>query len=126
MTLKRLIHMLLLAFVLAGCAKKEPMRSGGRTASYWAEVLQQDDIDLRRKAAKKLGPLVLLDPAAMPALLGALKDEDPEVRAKAALSLGTYSGSRAPEVLPALREVQENDVELEVREAAAAAIAKLN
>jgi HEAT repeat protein len=123
---KRLICVVMLALVVVGC-KKEPPRSGGRTAAYWAEVLHQDDVEQRRKAAVKLGPLVLLDPDAMPALLGALKDQDPGVRSAAARSLGTYTGStRASEVLPALRDVQEHDTDPDVREAAATAIAKLN
>lgn len=108
-----------------GCSKNPP-RSGGRTAGYWAEVLKQDNVELRRKAAVKLGPLVLIDDAAMPALVGALKDADAEVRADAARSLGVYSGSRGAEVLPALREVQQKDSNPKVRQAAAAAVEKIS
>jgi HEAT repeat protein len=123
--MKRLISVVVLALILSGCAKKPPMQSGGRTAAYWAEALHEDDVEQRLKAAKKLGPLVLIDPAALPALLGALKDDEPEVRAAAARSLGTYTRPKAAEVLPALREVQERDKDPEVRESAAAAIANL-
>ena len=49
---------------------------------------------------------MLKDPAAMPALVGALKDPDAEVRANAARSLGLYSGPRGKEVLPLLRELR--------------------
>jgi HEAT repeat protein len=118
---------LFFAVALSGCHKREPLTSGGRTASYWAEVLQRPDPDvgLRRKAAVKLGPLTLLDKAALPALLRALKDDDAEVRMAAARSLGVYSGSKAAEVVPALREL-DGDKDPKVREAAAKAIASLS
>jgi len=122
---KRWICVALLAALIAGCGKKPPLTSGGRTASYWAEVLQQPDVELRRKAAGKLGPLILIDQAALPALLGALKDTDPEVRSAAARSLGIYTGPRGQEVLPALREVQEQDADPKVRQAADKAVEKL-
>src|SRR5271163_2700313 len=81
---KHLVWAAVLICVFAGC-KKEPPRSGGRTAGYWAEVLQKpDDVEERRKAATKLGPLILTDPASLPALLGAVKDPDPGVRAAVA------------------------------------------
>lgn len=118
---KRLIWMGLLACAFVGCAKDTP-RSGGRTASYWAEALKQSDVEQRRKAATKLGPLLLMDGAALPALVGAVKDTDPGVRIAAARSLGIYSGPKAPEALPVLREMQEHDPDVKVREAAASAI----
>ena len=88
--------------LLVGCGKTYPPTSGGRTASYWVEILQQPDTDveLRRRAADKLGSLILKDNAVMPALLGALKDADAEVRLAAIRSLTVYSGPRANEVLP--------------------------
>jgi HEAT repeat protein len=113
--------------LLVGCGKTNPPTSGGRTASYWVEVLQQPDpdVELRRKAAAKLGSLLLLDKAVMPALLGALKDADAEVRLAAIRSLTVYSGSRAKEVMPGLTEVQEKDADAVVRKAAAKALEKL-
>jgi HEAT repeat protein len=121
---KRLICAALLAFLFVGC-RSEPPRSGGRTASYWVEVLQQPDVQMRRKAAVKLGPLAQLDDAAIPALLAALKDADTEVRSSAARSLGVYSGPKAPGVLPALSELQQSDKDPKVRQAAAKAIEHL-
>jgi len=117
----------ILACLLIGCGKTEPPRSGGRTASYWVEVLRKPDPDvtLRRKGAAKLGSLILLDDSALPALLGALKDADAGVRSAAALSLGVYSGPRAKEVMPALGEVRQQDPIAAVREAAAKAMERL-
>jgi HEAT repeat protein len=122
---------IVLAFLLcvcAGCAKQDPLTSGGRTASYWAEVLQtpNPDVELRRKAATKLGPLLQLDDAAVPALLQALHDKDSTVRSLAARGLGIYSGPRGEEVLPALLEVSKQDRDKKVREAAAKAVEKLS
>jgi HEAT repeat protein len=114
------------AMVLTGCGKAYPPTSGGRTASYWAEVLDQPDVELRRKAAAKLGPLVLIDKAAMPALVAALKDPDVQVRSAAVRSLGIYTGARGREILPALREMEEQDAVATVREAAAKAVKRLS
>ena len=113
------------ALLLTGCGKTYPPTSGGRTASYWAEVLRQPDVELRRKAAVKLGVLVLKDKAALPALMDALRDSDPEVRSGAARSLGVYTGPRGREVLPALRELEQRDADASVREAAGEAIKRL-
>jgi HEAT repeat protein len=114
------------ALVLVGCGKTHTPTSGGRTASYWAEVLQKEEVELRRKAAAKLGPLILIDKAALPALLSAIKDSDAEVRSATARSLGIYTGSRAGEVLPALREMAKQDADTTVREAATKAIERLS
>ncbi len=124
---RRWLCLAILAFTLIGCGKAEPPRAGGRTASYWAEVLRKPDpdVELRRKAAAKLGSLILMDNSALPALLVALKDADPGVRSAAARSLGVYSGRRAKEVLPALGEVRQQDPVDEVRAAAAKAVGRL-
>jgi HEAT repeat protein len=89
------------------------------------EVLQQPNVELRRKAAVKLGPLALLDDAAIPALVGALKDTDAEVRASAARSLGIYAGPKGPGALSALSDLQQRDADRKVREAAAKAMERL-
>lgn len=123
---KPFVCLAILVLLVSGC-RKEPMTSGGRTASYWAEVLQKPDPDvtLRRMAALKLGPLALLDKTALPALLVALKDQDAQVRTAAARSLGIYSGPKGPEVLPALREL-EGDQDPQVRAAVAKALERLS
>jgi HEAT repeat protein len=125
MRIKGFFVLAAVALVPTGCAKTYPPTSGGRTASYWAEVLEQPDVELRRKAATKLGPLVLIDKAAMPALVAALKDPDGEVRSAAVRSLGIYTGARGREVLPTLREMEQQDADAIVREAAALAVKRL-
>ena len=55
--IKRWLVLLLLTWCLVGCGKAETPTSGGKSASYWAEVLHQGDIKLRRKAVIKLGSL---------------------------------------------------------------------
>jgi HEAT repeat protein len=122
---KRSICAMFVALLLFGCGEAVPTTSGGKTAGVWADMLQKSDVEMRRKAAMKLGPLLQLDPVAIPALVGALKDTDPTVRLNAARSLGIYSGPKAPEVLPALRELRQKEVDAKVRDAAAKAIASL-
>jgi HEAT repeat protein len=116
-----------LTLALAGCSKSQPITSGGRTASYWAEVLQQPspDVAQRRKAAEKLGPLILIDKAALPALIAALKDQDAGVRSMAARSLGIYSGKNEPSVLTALRAAREEEADKNTRDALDKAIGRV-
>jgi HEAT repeat protein len=117
-----LIPLLIGTLLFIGC-QQEPPRSGGKTAGYWVKVLRDEsNAELRAKAATKLGPLVFSDKDAFPVLLAALKDNDPAVRRAAARSLGVFSGPKAEEVLPALRDLQEHDPDQSVREAAGKAI----
>jgi HEAT repeat protein len=123
---QRICALALMVALFVGCGKQQPVTSGGRTASFWAQALQKPDVELRRKAATKLGPLILMHHDALPALLGALRDADSDVRARAAWCLGVYTGPRAQEVLPALNEVRHHDHDFSVRAAAAKAIEKLS
>lgn len=128
MQLKPWMPLLVLWIGLAGCGKSETPRSGGRTASYWAQVIQKPDpdVDLRRKAAAKLGPLVLMDPCVFPALETAIKDADQDVRLAAIRSLTIYPGpTKSKEVLQLLNGICQQDGEERVREAAAKSITKL-
>jgi HEAT repeat protein len=58
------------------------------------------------------------DGAAVQATLGALKDEDAKVRLAAIRSLLLYAISNAGQVVPALRDLQANDTDEQVRAAA--------
>jgi HEAT repeat protein len=111
-----------LAAGFSSCRAKPAYTSGGRTASYWAEILQQPDVEMRRKAAVKIGPLMFTDAAALPATLAALKDEDVKVRLAAIRSLKLYAGAKASQAIPALNELQANEKDLQVREAASKAV----
>jgi len=123
---KRFLVTAFLTVSLVGCGKQAPITSGGRTASFWAEALQNSNVEARRKAAAKLGPLILIDKEALPALLDALKDADAQVRSRAAWCLGVYSAPKAHEVLPVLEEVRQQDKDVNVRDSAAKAIEKLS
>jgi HEAT repeat protein len=123
---RKLICFSLLAILFAGCSSKETYRSGGRTASYWAKALKEPDVDQRRKAAVKIGPLTLTDEAALPALIAALKDEDSKVRLAAIRSLKIYATGKTAQILPPLRDVKEKDSDAAVRDAASGAIEALN
>jgi hypothetical protein len=113
------------ALAFTGCGSKPTYTSGGRSASYWAEVLTQPDVEMRRKAVAKLGPMMLTDEVAFPATLAALRDQDAQVRLAAIRSLRIYGVQKASQAVPALREVQEKDKEPPVREAAAKAVTVL-
>jgi hypothetical protein len=113
------------AAACVGCGSKPTYTSGGRTIAYWTEVLKQPDVEMRRKAVQKIGPLMLMDAGVLPATLAALKDEDVKVRLAAIRSLRLYSGPKAPQAVPALRDVQDNEKDKQVREAASDAIATL-
>ena len=60
------------------------------------------------------------------ASLGALKDPDRYVRAGAVHSLGIYSGPKAKDVLPALRNLQQSEADPKVRETLKIALEKLS
>jgi HEAT repeat protein len=123
--LKRVVALVIvscgLSAALTGCGSKPTYTSGGRSASYWVDVLKQPDVEMRRKAAVKVGALMEIDPAALPATIGALKDEDVKVRLAAIRSLRLYAVKKASEAVPALRDVQANDKDPQVRDAAAKA-----
>ena len=116
----------LLALAVGGCGKSLTAAVRWSNCRLLGRSTRAAGCSVKRKAATKLGSLVLIDSLAMPALVGALKDSDAEVRANAARSLGVYSGPRGGEVLPLLRELQERDPNSEVRQMAATAIEKLS
>jgi HEAT repeat protein len=120
----RLITAAVLVISLAGCTTTPAPDSGARVR-HWIETLRQPDAKQRKQAAFKLGNLGLTDPATVvPALIGALRDEDAGVRSEAILAL-LKCGPTAKDALPQLSEVQRKDGDVQVRSYAAKALAKI-
>ena len=111
--------------VLAGgCGKPDaPLTAGGKPVSYWLEEAKKSDPKARRKAVRELGHVGAADPAAIPAVAGALKDRDVEVRREAALALLNL-GPAATGVEPGLAEAA-NDPDKTVREYATQALERV-
>jgi HEAT repeat protein len=109
---------------LSGCGEAQPLTAGGKPVSHWVQALQGPDAKARKKAATELGNVGSADPAAVPALAGALKDRDAGVRAEAALAL-LRIGPAAREAVPALEEAAQKDREAKVRDYAARALEKV-
>ena len=65
----------------AGCGPAAPTLAGGKSASHWVDALHDADPKKREEAAEKLGNVGAADPAAYPALVGALKDSKREFAA---------------------------------------------
>jgi HEAT repeat protein len=110
----------LLVFV-GGCGRTEPLMSHGRPVSYWLEQLHDRDAKARRKAVVALGHVGAADPAAIPAVIGAMKDKDPGVRREAIVAL---LNARAQESIPALTEAR-NDRDPQVRAYSAKALERI-
>jgi HEAT repeat protein len=110
--------------LLAGCGSQEQMTAGGKPVAHWLEALKSPDVKLRKMAVKKLANVGAADPAAVPALAGALKDRDPGVRAEAALGL-LRIGPAAKEAAPALQEAARKDTNPTVRAHAGKALEKI-
>ncbi len=110
----------LLLIALCGCRRTPPTMAG----SKWAAALHDPDTKLRKKAVFTLGNIGPSDPVVLPALIGALRDANAEVRCEAILALVKY-GPGAGEAVSALIEVQQQDRDAQVRTYAAEALAKL-
>src|SRR5438094_65663 len=95
---------LIVAVLLTGCGKKEPLYKG-KPAGYWAETLRDPDPRTRREAAGALAALKAQE--AVPQVVAALKDQDEGVRAKAAealWSLGPAASGAAGALTAALKD----------------------
>lgn len=114
-----------LSVALAGCARKSgPVTAGGRPAAEWAANLSSPDPAVRKKAARELGHIGAADKAAVPALVGALKDKDAGVREAAVLALLAI-GPPAVDAAPALTEVRDRDPIPKVRQQAGKAVERV-
>jgi len=109
-----------------------PGASGGSTHTWltWWGYNQFHYMDFRRRQAERRGPVTNLEGKAekdahawrgvvrtqlTPTLVGALADDDPEVRTAAAVALGKW---RAAIAVPDLQRAYDRDDKVEVREAA--------
>jgi HEAT repeat protein len=121
----RMLFVAALFAAFAGCSQPPPTLSGGKTVSHWAETLKNSpNAKGRKEAAFKLGNVGSTDPAAFPALIGALKDTDAGVRREAILALVKF-GPDAREAVPVLTELRQHDRDPKAREYAAKALEKL-
>ncbi len=109
----------------AGCGPATPTLSGGKPVSHWVQTLNDADPKKREEAVEKLGNVGPADPAAYPALAGALKDPSPRVRGAAILGLAR-GGSAAKAAEPALQDLKEHDPDAGVRDYAARALKTLH
>jgi HEAT repeat protein len=120
----RVAVLILLAVLLMGCGRREPVLSGGKPVSYWVEALRQPDAKLRKQAAVKLGNAGPANAAVLPALRNALRDRDAAVRCEAILAL-LKCGPAAGEALPELVALQREDRDPRVRSYATQTVEKL-
>jgi HEAT repeat protein len=115
---------MILVALAVGCGKEPPTLAGGKPVSHWVQALQDPDARVRKQATAKLGNVGTADPAALPALTGALQDRSPEVRREAILAV-LKCGPAAREVMPVLTELRQRDPDPRVRSFAARALEKL-
>jgi HEAT repeat protein len=109
--------------LLFGCGQTAAPLAHGKPVSHWVQALHAGDARLRKKAAEVLGNVGTADPAAIPALIGAVKDRDAKVRRAAILALFKI-GPAAEEAIPVLTEAQK-DHDAQVRSYAAKALKRI-
>ena len=100
----RHIIVVICASLLAGCGPSEPLHKG-KPASHWKQGLQNTDPQVRQEAISAMGGLRVKE--AVPELIGALKDNDDPVRAKAAealWALGKEAKDAVPSLVPLLKD----------------------
>jgi HEAT repeat protein len=114
---------LCLVLLLYGCQRHSPKTVSGKPINYWLDALKNRNSRVRQKAVEALGNVGKADPAAIPALIGALEDPDPTIRGKAALAL-LKSGRDAKEAIPALNQLLQ-DKDAKVRLYAAKALERI-
>ena len=108
MRLVKLLSILIMLSVVAGCAK---------STSYWKDQMKSPESAQRLHAVHALRDRVKEANVVVPVLMDALKDEDPFIRRDAARALGKF-GVSARDAIPALN-MSLSDKEPSVRKAAA-------
>jgi hypothetical protein len=102
-----LLLILILCALSIGCAAKQPLTVHYKPVGYWIQVLQHRDPKMRLKAVRALANVGTADPAALPALIEAVKDGDAGVRTEAILALlrvGPDAGAAVPALTAALND----------------------
>lgn len=101
-----------------------PTMAGGKPVGHWVDELKSPDPKHRKEAVEKLGNVGPADPAAFPAVCGALKDPDPRVRREAILAVVKF-GPSAGQAAPSLTELSRADPDKGVREYATRALDRI-
>jgi HEAT repeat protein len=83
---------------LAGCGTGERLHKG-KSAGSWKASLNDANVEVRREAVTAMGALRVRE--TVPELITALKDDDEEIRARAAEALWCF-GRDSREAVPAL------------------------
>jgi HEAT repeat protein len=123
--MRQFVAAAILVAVAIGCNRKtQPTMVHGKPVDFWLTEITGKDPKARKKAVSALGLVGPADPAAIPAVIAALKDNDASVRNEAALALLNL-GSAASEAVPALTETLK-DPDGVVRASAAKAIDRIN
>ena len=124
--MRNLLVVVGLAIVSFGCHRGKAPKElyfSGEPVAHWLELAQSPDPKSRKKAIDILGNVGPADPAAIPALIAAVKDKDASVRAAAVLALSKI-GPPAAEANAALQEAT-RDSNPAVRNHAAKAIERV-
>jgi HEAT repeat protein len=107
--------------LLTGCGESgTPVIARGKPVAHWLSELKSPSAKARKQAVFSLGLVGVKDAAAVPAVIGALRDTDVEVRRTAALALLNI-GPAANEAVPALEQAG-NDPDAKVRSYARKAV----
>lgn len=125
---RQLAYVVLLNLFLgvgAGCAKQEAQLQSahGQSVEYWVKETKQPKPKARIQAIRVLQSVGAADPAAIPAIIRALKDRDAKVRDAAALALLNV-GPPAEEAVDALNAAKA-DQDATVRMHAEAALNRI-
>jgi HEAT repeat protein len=117
--------MAMLAIILqTGCGGNDgPLMSHGKPVAHWLQELKKADPKARKQAVVALGHVGKADPAAIPAVIGAVQDRDPTVRDAAVLALLNI-GPDAKDAVAALTEAS-HDKNATVRSHAVKALERI-
>jgi HEAT repeat protein len=109
---------------LAGCSSQPgPQLAHGKSVEHWVRELKSDDAKARKRAAEVLGNVGPADSTVVPALAGAARDRDRNVREAVVVAL-LKMGDAAADATPALVEASK-DSDARVRSQALKALERI-